>query len=55
MNNPFANIPTDLPAALANPRHERHEELRDWGGDFDAEKFDPKVATKNMKRGLPDW
>ncbi len=42
--------------ALADPRHERHAEFRDWiGGGFDPEAFDPAVATKRMKKGLPDW
>lgn len=36
--------------ALADPKHERHDELLDWsGGEFDAEKFDPKEVTKAMQ------
>jgi hypothetical protein len=28
----------------------------EWiGGWFDAEEFDPSLATKAMKKGLPDW
>jgi hypothetical protein len=41
--------------ALTDPKHERHDELLEWRGPFDPEKFDPKEATKHMKRGLPDW
>jgi hypothetical protein len=42
--------------AMANPRHERHAEFREWiGGRFDPEAFDPAKATKRMSRGLPDW
>jgi hypothetical protein len=42
--------------AMADPGHERHEELRDWiGGRFDPEAFDAAKATKRMRRGLPDW
>jgi len=44
----------DFLEALANPKHECHEEFMEWGGNFDAEEFDPKIATKEMKRGLPD-
>ena len=39
----------DFLEALAEPKHERHEEFIEWGGDFDAEKFDPKKATKAMQ------
>jgi hypothetical protein len=42
--------------ALADPDHEEHEEYLRWvGGRFDPEAFDPLKATKQMKRGLPDW
>jgi hypothetical protein len=41
--------------ALADPKHEQHEEFVEWAGPFDPEKFDPKEATKHMKRGLPNW
>lgn len=41
---------------IADPQHEEHADMREWvGGKFDAEKFDPKAATKAMKKGLPDW
>lgn len=41
--------------ALADPQHEAHEEYLEWSGPFDPDKFDPKQATKAMKKGLPDW
>jgi hypothetical protein len=41
--------------ALADPKHERHDELLEWSGPFSSEKFDPKEATRHMKRGLPNW
>lgn len=41
--------------AIANPNHERHDELVEWAGDFDPEEFDAVKATKVMRRGLPDW
>jgi len=41
--------------ALANPTHERHEELLEWAGPFDPEHFDAGEATKEMREGLPDW
>jgi hypothetical protein len=42
--------------ALADPKHEQHDDFVRWsGGHFDSEKFDPKEATKHMKRGLPNW
>jgi hypothetical protein len=46
----------DFVEAMADPEHERHEELREWiGGRFDPEAFDPAKATRRMRRGLPDW
>jgi hypothetical protein len=42
-------------AVLANPKHEQREEMLQWRGPFDAEKFDSEKATKMMRRGLPDW
>jgi hypothetical protein len=46
----------DFLDALADPEHERHEELREWLGEpFDPEAFDPAEATRRMRRGLPDW
>jgi hypothetical protein len=40
--------------AVADPGHEQHVEFLTWaGGSFDAEAFDPAVATRRMRRGLP--
>lgn len=41
--------------ALADPKHERHEEFMEWSGPFDPDDFDPKKATREMKKGLPYW
>ncbi len=42
--------------ALADPQHEQHDDFVKWsGGNFQPETFDPKQATKDMKRGLPSW
>ena len=42
----------DFLAALSNRKHPRHQELREWIGDFDPEKFDAKAATKEMRRAI---
>jgi hypothetical protein len=41
--------------ALADPKHEQHDDLVEWAGDFDPEEFDAEKTTKVMRRGLPDW
>jgi hypothetical protein len=41
--------------AITNPKHERHDEFREWSGPFDADAFDAADATKAMKKGLPNW
>jgi hypothetical protein len=41
--------------AIANPKHEEHERMLEWAGDFDPEEFDAGETTKAMRRGLPDW
>ncbi len=41
--------------ALADPKHERHDDFMEWSGPFDPDDFDPKKATRKMKKGLPDW
>jgi hypothetical protein len=42
--------------AISDLHHEGNENFVRWcGGKFDAEAFDPKKATKRMKKGLPDW
>ncbi len=46
----------DFLAAIADPDHKEHQHLLDWiGGAFDPEQFDSKKATKDMKKGLPNW
>jgi hypothetical protein len=45
----------DFLEAIADPKHEEHDRMLEWAGDFDAEKFDADKATKAMRRGLPDW
>lgn len=46
----------DFLEAIRNPKHEEHENMLEWiGGRFDSEDFDPKQATKEMKKGLSDW
>jgi hypothetical protein len=40
----------DYLTALADPEHEQHDELREWRGPFDPEAFDPKKATKEMRK-----
>lgn len=46
----------DFLEAIRNPKHEEHESMLEWiGGKFDPEKFDLGKATKEMKKGLPDW
>lgn len=41
--------------AIADPKHEQHDDFVEWAGDFDPEEFDSEKATKAMRRGLPDW
>ena len=38
----------DLVAAISDKKHERHEEMLEWIGEFDPEEFDPKKATRAM-------
>ena len=45
----------DVLEAIRNPKHEEHENMLKWIGPIDPEKFDVKQATKEMKKGLPDW
>jgi len=46
----------DLLETIGNKKHENYAEMLEWlGGSFDAEAFDPVAATKDMKKGLPDW
>jgi hypothetical protein len=42
--------------AIANPSHEQHEDMREWGGgNFDSEAFDAAETTKYMKGGVVNW
>lgn len=41
--------------AIADPKHEQHDDFVEWAGDFDPEEFDAEETTKAMRRGLPDW
>ncbi len=41
--------------AMADPKHEEHESLMEWRGPFDPETFDAQAATKEMRKGLPNW
>jgi hypothetical protein len=36
--------------AIKNPRHERHEELLEWRGEFDAQAFSVDEANLGMRR-----
>ena len=35
---------------MADPKHEEHESFMEW-----REAFDAGTATKEMRRGLPNW
>jgi hypothetical protein len=45
----------DFLEALADPKHEQHDEFVEWAGRCKPEAFNTKKATKAMKKGLPDW
>jgi hypothetical protein len=45
----------DYVKAMVNPKHKRHKEFLEWNGPFDPEKFDAQAATKEMRKGVPDW
>ena len=46
----------DFLEAIADPENEEHDGFLEWaGGRFDPEEFNPVVATRRMKQGLPDW
>ncbi|MBP89731.1 MAG: hypothetical protein CMJ64_24005 [Planctomycetaceae bacterium] len=36
--------------AMADPQHERHEELMEWRGPFDPDEFDAKKVTREMRK-----
>ncbi len=39
--------------AITNPSHSEHDELLKWSGPFDPQKFDAAMATRRMRKGLP--
>jgi hypothetical protein len=41
---------TDYLAAIADPKHEQHDEMLEWRGPFDPSAFDAKKATKEMRK-----
>jgi hypothetical protein len=41
---------TDDLEALADPKHEEHEELLGWRGPFDPEAFDAKKVAREMRK-----
>lgn len=46
----------DFLEAIRDPKHEEHADMLEWiGGKFDPEKFSATAATKEMRRGLPNW
>ena len=37
--------------AIADPKHENHEEMLEWiGGEFDPEKFDLDAVNRELRR-----
>jgi Plasmid pRiA4b ORF-3-like protein len=40
----------DFLATITNRKHPRHQEIREWIGEFDPEAFVPKMATKEMRK-----
>jgi hypothetical protein len=45
----------DYLEAIADPNHEQHEDMIQWGGNFDPTLFDAEKTTNKMRRRLPDW
>lgn len=46
----------EMIAALADPKHEQHEEMREWAGKFDPEDFDPSgVSFYDPRQKLKAW
>ncbi len=40
-----------LPEVLRDPKHEEHEEMREWiGRDFDPEAFDLEAVNRELRR-----
>jgi len=46
---------TELLEAVNDPNHEQHEDFMEWAGNIDPDEFDAVKATKEMRRGMPDW
>lgn len=42
-------------AALADPQHEDHEQMRDWNGAFDPEAFDREAVNAELREGFEAW
>ena len=40
----------DYLAAVADPKHEQHDEMLEWRGPFDPDAFDAKKATREMRK-----
>jgi Plasmid pRiA4b ORF-3-like protein len=41
----------ELLVALANPKHEQHQEMKEWvGGKWDASRFDLETTNTRLKR-----
>jgi hypothetical protein len=40
---------------MADPSHERHQEMLDWNGPFNPDAFNPHLANHVMQEGMPDW
>lgn len=45
----------DYLKTLSDPENEDWEEMSDWRGPYRPEHFDPQAATKDMRKGLPNW
>jgi hypothetical protein len=45
----------ELLEALADPKHERHNEFMEWADSFDPEGFDAVETTKTMQGELPEF
>ena len=41
--------------AIADPKHEQHDDFVEWAVEFEPEEFDAAETTRAMRRGLPDW
>jgi hypothetical protein len=37
---------------IADPKHADHDDMMEWAGDFDPEKFDAEATTTAMQRGI---